>query len=158
MPHRVFSLDPGETNGWAYQDERDDYPGGILDFGQIKGLKELAMFMEAWNLESRPIDTIVIEAYKVWGSDRGGKANTGSELETVRAIGVVESYAFRNDIKIHKYRSDADFLTLQAKRCGLNPKAAAHRLTHWAYAANHGRYYLQELGLAKSALARKMMK
>ena len=158
MTTEVLSLDPGETNGWAYQDERDEYPAGIIDFGQIKGLKELTMFFENWNLETRPVKVLVIEAYKVWGNDRGGKANTGSELETVRAIGIAESWAFRNDIKIHKYRSDGDFLTLQAKRCGLNPKAAAHRLTHWAYAANHGRYYLIELGLAKSAAVMRMKK
>jgi hypothetical protein len=82
----------------------------------------------------------------------------GSELETVRAIGVLESWCLRNDIPIQKYLSQADFLMLQAKQCGLNPKGAAHKHTHWAYAANHGRYFLQQIGLAKSALRRTMMK
>jgi hypothetical protein len=157
-PFEVLSADPGETTGWAYQDQRDDYPGGILDLGQIEGLKALALFLEAWNLETRPVKVCVIEYYKVWSGPRGSKANVGSELETVRAIGVLESWCIRNGIRIHKYYSERDFLMLQAKQCGLNPKAAAHRNTHWAYAANHGRYYLQQIGLAKSALKRAMMK
>ena len=157
-PFEVLSVDPGEVSGYAYQDQRDDYPGGILALGQLKGLKELIEFMEAWNLETRPIKVCVIEYYKVWSGPRGSKANVGSELETVRAIGVVESWCIRNGIPIQKYYSEGDFLLLQAKQCGLNPKAAAHKHTHWAYAANHGRYYLQQLGLAKSALKRAMMK
>lgn len=158
QPFHVLSVDPGETNGWAYQDQRDNYPGGIIDLGQIVGLKDLALFLEAWNLETRPVKVCVIEYYKVWSGPRGSKANVGSELETVRAIGIVESWCIRNDIPIQKYYSEADFLLLQAKQCGLNPKAASHRKTHWAYAANHGRYYLQQIGLAKSALRRAMMK
>lgn len=155
---RVFSADPGETTGWAYQDERDDYPGGILDFGQVKGLKEFAIFMEKWNLETRPIDHMVIEKYVVWGSKRGKAANTGSELETVRVIGILESWCFRNDIKFTKYPSSGDLLKLQAMQCGLDPTKGQHKNTHWAYAANHGRYYLQQIGLAKSAIQRSMMK
>jgi hypothetical protein len=158
MPFEVLSVDPGETNGWAYQDQRDDYPGGIIDLGQIEGLKPLAKWLEAWDLEKRPVKVCVIEYYKVWSGPRGSKANVGSELETVRAIGVVESWCLRNDIPIQKYLSQADFLLLQAKQCGLNPKGAAHKHTHWAYAANHGRYFLQQIGLAKSALKRAMNK
>lgn len=156
LPYEVLSVDPGEVSGYAYQDQRDNYPGGIMALGQLTGLKELIEFLEGWNLETRPVKACVIEYYKVWSGPRGSKANVGSELETVRAIGVVESWAIRNDIPIVKYYSEGDFLLLQAKQCGLNPRAAAHKHTHWAYAANHGRYYLQQVGLAKSALKRAM--
>lgn len=155
---RVFSVDPGETTGWAYQDERDDYPGGILDFGQIKGIPEFTIFMENWDTEKRPIDFVVMEDYVVWAGNRGAKANVGSRLETVRIIGVMESWCFRNGIKFTKYPSAGDFLKLQAMQTGLDPTKGAHSKTHWAYAANHGRYYLQEMKLAKNALQRAMMK
>lgn len=155
---RVLSIDPGETTGWAYQDERDDYPGGLLDFGQIKGIKEFAVWLENWNLEKKPIDFVVIEDYVVWAGNRGAKANVGSRLETVRVLGAVESWCFRNDKKFKKYPSAGDFLKLQALQCGLDPTRGAHKNTHWAYAANHGRYYLQEIKLAKTALQRSMLK
>jgi hypothetical protein len=149
----VLSFDPGETTGWAYQDERDDFPGGIIDLGQIKGLEELAKFLENF---TRPVDHVTIEDYVVWGGKRGGQSNTGSKLETVRAIGVIESWCFRKGIKFTKYTSDK--ITLFAKHTGLNPTNGAHKNTHWAYAAVYGRKYLQDHHGAKSALQRAMKK
>ena len=149
--HNVLSFDPGETTGWAYQDERDNYPGGILDCGQINGLQDLVKFLEDWK---RPVIHVVIEDYKVWRGARGAKANVGSSLETVRAIGIIESWCFRNEITFSKYGSD--MTGLQALQCGLDPKKGSHKNTHWVYAANHGRYWLQQKGYAKNALQRSM--
>lgn len=149
---KVLSMDPGERTGWAYQDETCEYPGGLLDLGQIDSLQELASFMEEF---VRPVDVLVIEDYKVWKGKRGAKSNVGSNLPTVRAIGIMESWAFRNNIKIVKYPSyDADII---AKRVGVNPRTVgAHKDTHWVFAANYGRYYLVQQGLCKSALQLKV--
>lgn len=150
----VLSFDPGETTGYAYQDARDDYPGGLLDLGQIKGLEELTTFLEKW---TRHVDHVVIEDYVVWRGNRGAKANVGSRLETVRAIGIIESWCFRNKITFSKSGSDDN--TLIAKKVGLDPvKSGTHKNTHWVYAANHGRYWLQQKGYAKDALERSMLK
>lgn len=151
--HLVLSFDPGETTGWAYQDERDDYPGGLLAIGQEKGLQALTEFLEGWK---RPVTQVVIEDYVVWRGNRGAKANVGSKLETVRAIGIIESWCFRNKIPFHKFGSD--LTDLQAKQCGLDTSKGAHKNTHWAYAANHGRYWLQKKGYAIDALERSMRK
>lgn len=155
MTTKVFSADPGETTGWAYQDERDDYPGGLLDLGQIKGLQPLTEFLEKWDLVRKPIDHVVIEGYKVWGGKRGQQANTGSELETVRAIGILESWCFRNKLSFSKAYSDDNKLT--ALQVGLDPFKGAHKKTHWVFAANHGRKWLQDRGLAKNAAQRAML-
>jgi hypothetical protein len=149
----VLSFDPGETTGWAYQDERDDFPGGILDLGQIKGLEELTNFLESF---TRPVDHVCIETYEVWGGNRGAKSNTGSNLETVRAIGIIESWCFRRKIKFTKYRSDQ--VNLFAKQTGLNPRIGAHKNTHWAFAAVYGRKWLQDNTNAKTAIQRAYMK
>lgn len=154
--HKVLSFDPGETTGWAYQDERDDYPGGLLAIGQEHGLEALVNMLEDWNLETRPVTQVVIEDYVVWRGNRGAKANVGSKLPTVRAIGIIESWCFRNKIPFHKYGSD--LTGLQAKQCGLDTSKGAHKNTHWAYAANHGRYWLQQKGYAKDALQRSMQR
>lgn len=151
--HLVLSFDPGETTGWAYQDERDDYPGGIMDIGQEQGLEALTNMLEAW---SKPVTQVVIEDYVVWRGNRGAKANVGSKLETVRAIGIIESWCFRNKIPFVKYGSD--LTGLQARQCGLDTSKGAHKNTHWAYAANHGRYWLQQKGYAIDALDRDMGK
>lgn len=153
---RVLSFDPGETTGYAYQDERDDFPGGILDLGQVAGIEEFTHHLESWDLVAKPVDFVVIEDYVVWGGSRGAKSNTGSRLETVRVMGTIESWCFRHGIKFKKYESSQ--LTLFAKHTGLNPRAGAHKNTHWAFAAVYGRKYLQEIGLAKTALQRAMMK
>lgn len=156
MTCNVFSADPGETTGWAYQDERDDYPGGIKDLGHCSGLRELSDFLEKWNFGIKPIDHVVIEDYIVWGGKRGAKANTGSKLETVRAIGILESWCFRNKLSFSKSPSDDNKLI--ALQVGVNPYLGAHKKTHWVFAANHGRYWLQLKGLAKDAAQRSMLK
>lgn len=151
--HKVLSFDPGETTGWAYQDERDNYPGGLLNIGQEHGLEALTNMLESW---TQPVTQVVIEDYVIWRGARGAKANVGSKLETVRAIGIIESWCFRNKIPFHKYGSD--LTGLQAKQCGLDTSKGAHKNTHWAYAANHGRYWLQQKGYAIDALDRDMGK
>lgn len=153
---RVLSFDPGETTGYAYQDGRDNFPGGLLDLGQIEGLEEFVTFLENWNVEAKAVDFVVIEDYVVWGGKRGGQSNTGSRLETVRVIGIIESWCFRNKIKFHKYESSD--LNLFAKHTGLDPRKGAHKNTHWAFAAVYGRKWLQDNGYAKTAIQRAMMK
>jgi len=144
---KVLSFDPGETTGWAYQDERDDFPGGIIDLGQISGIQQLSLFLNSW---TRPVDHVTIEDYTVWGGNRGDKANKGSKLETVRAVGVIESFCYVKGIPFTKY--DSQDVTLYSMKVGLDPRKGAHKNTHWAFAAVYGRWYLVFNKLAKSAL------
>ncbi len=143
---KVLSFDTGETTGWCYQSETDDFPGGILDMGQIEGLAKLTSFLHSF---TRPVDQVVIEKYIVWGSKRGKQANIGSTLPTVRAIGIIESWCYLRGIPYHlEYTSD--LCGLQAKVTGMST-SGPHSQTHWIYAANHGRYWLIQNGYAKGA-------
>ena len=147
---RVLSFDTGETTGFAYQDERDEYPKGLLKAGNLKGLKALMTFLNDWK-EPYP-DVVVVEKYVIWGSKRGKKANIGTTPVAIRGIGVIENWCFLNNITMH-IEYDSNMCALQALKTGLDPKAiGSHSETHWAYAANHGRFYLIEQGLAKEAI------
>lgn len=147
---RVLSFDTGETTGYAYQDERDEYPKGLLGAGNLRGLKTLIHFLDEW--QGPYPDVVVVEKYVIWGSKRGKKANIGTTPVAIRAIGVIENWCILHDIKLH-IEYDSNMCALQALKTGLDPvKIGNHNETHWAYAANHGRYYLIEQGLAKEAI------
>lgn len=150
---KVLSFDAGETTGYAYQDERDEYPEGLLEAGNIKGgVQGISTFLKNWK---RPVDVIVVEKYIIWGTKRGKKANIGTAPVAIRVNGIIESYCFLNDIKLHM-EYDSGMCALQALKTGMDPvKIGPHDQTHWAYAANHGRYYLIQMGLAKEAIETK---
>lgn len=147
---KVLSFDSGETTGWAYQDERDDYPSGLLGTGNIRGgVKGISEFLRDWK---RPVDIVVAEKYVIWGSRRGKKANIGTSPVAIRVNGIIESWCFLNNIPLH-LEYDSGMCAMQALKTGLDPvKAGSHNETHWAYAANHGRFYLIEKKLAKEAI------
>lgn len=149
---RVLSFDSGQTTGWAYQDERDDYPGGLLGTGNIKnGVAGISDFLKNWDLKKRPVDIVVAEKYIVWGSKRGKQANIGTSPVAIRVNGIIESWCYLKGIPFH-IEYDSGMCALQALKTGLDPTKGAHRETHWQYAANHGRYYLIEQGLAKESI------
>ena len=142
----VLSFDTGETTGWAYQNETNEYPSGLLGAGNLKGLPALIHFLNDFK---RPVDIVVVEKYVIWGSKRGKKANIGTTPVAVKGIGVIENWCVLNSVPLH-LEYDSNMCALQALKTGLDPvKAGNHSETHWAYAANHGRMYLIEKGLAK---------
>lgn len=144
---RVLAIDPGETSGWAYQDGRDDFPGGLIDLGQKSGgLIGMMDLLEDWNLETRPIDALVIEDYTIYDA----KANMGTKGITIGVKDYARAWGIRKGIKIQMYPSSQ--IPIVAKITGMDPRKGAHKNTHWAYAANYGRYYLIKTGNAKSAL------
>lgn len=96
-PSLFLGIDPGETTGWALAGPQmiPVTPYGQLgSMGQVGGLMALTAFLE--DLSPIP-DIIVFERYVVSRLD--SEINTG-EHETIQAIGVVKSYAFRNNIEL----------------------------------------------------------
>lgn len=152
MP-KVLSIDPGETSGWAYQDERDNYPGGIIDLGQVSnGLIGMMDLLEDWNFDLKPIDYVVIEDYTIYDP----KANMGTKGITIGVKDYARAWAIRKKIPTKLYDS-RDIPTI-AKQVGMDPSKGAHKNTHWAYAANYGRHFLVKSGFAKSAIQLQMAK
>lgn len=151
---KILSLDPGETTGWAYLNSDLEDHRKLADLGQLAGREKLVHFLEDF---TRPVDLVIIEAYEI--NPRNVKMNMGREkgkLETVRVIGSIESWAIRRHLKVQMESPRNN--PLKAKRSGVNPKDAAHKSTHWAYAYNHGYDHLIKVGLAKTALAKSMEK
>lgn len=136
---RVLSFDPGETTGWVYQDENK-----MIDFGQAKGLANLISVVEEYRGE---IDQFVIEDYIILQ----GKAmsHSGSRVPSIQVIGYLKAFAIQQGIPVKMY--PARMKPMQQKRTQKFPKGA-HSKNHWVDAYNHGRYWLIEQGLAKSAL------
>ena len=122
------------------------FPQGILGAGNLRGFPALVHFLNDWK---RPVDIVVVEKYVIWGSSRGKKANIGTTPVAVKGIGAIENFCIVNNVPLH-LEYDSNMCALQALKTGLDPKKlGSHNETHWAYAANHGRMYLIEQGLAK---------
>lgn len=143
---KVLSFDPGETTGWVFQD-----PDKMLDYGQAKGLIEVIDVCTEH--ESMGVQQVVIEDYVILQ----GKAmsHSGSRVPAIQVIGYLKAWAHKQGIPVKMY--PARMKPIQQKRTQKFPKGA-HSKNHWVDAYNHGRYWLIEQGLAKSALEIEMEK
>ena len=135
---RVLSFDPGVTTGWCLQDEN-----GIIDAGQAVGFSELDKVLER---HPKP-DVMIIEDYVILPSK--AKSHSGSRVEPVKIIGLLEHHAFRNDVKVIRY--PARMKPIQQKHSGVKP-TGAHKNNHWVDAYNHGWWFLFNRKLVKSKL------
>lgn len=136
---RVLSFDPGDTTGWVYQD-----PQKMIDYGQAKSLVEVIKVVDEYIKET---DYIVIEDYVILG--KKAMSHTGSRIPAIQIIGYLKAAALINKIPVKMY--NARMKSIQQKRTQKFP-VGAHSKNHWVDAYNHGRYFLIEQGLAKSAL------
>lgn len=135
---KVLSFDPGITTGWCLQDEN-----GIIDVGQAVGFEELDKVLER---HPNP-DIMIIEDYVIL--PQKAKSHSGSRVEPVKIIGMLEHHAYRNKIKVIKY--SARLKPIQQKHSGKSPKGA-HRNNHWVDAYNHGWWFLFQTKRVKSNL------
>lgn len=136
---RVLSFDPGETTGWVYQD-----PQKMIDYGQASGLENVMKVCEEFVGE---VDYLVVEDYVILG--KKAMSHAGSRVPAIQVIGYLKAWAITNKVPIQMY--NARLKPTQQKRTQKFPKGA-HSKNHWVDAYNHGRYFLIERGLAKSAL------
>lgn len=141
---RVLSFDPGETNGWCYQDIDK-----VIEFGQAKGLEEL---MEVTDKFEGMVDHVVIEDYKILGQK--AMSHSGSRVPTIQMIGYLKAWCIRQKLKPPTLYP-ARLKPIQQKQTGMKP-IGAHKDNHWVDAYNHGRWYLIQEHGAQTALEKKM--
>jgi hypothetical protein len=143
---RILSFDPGETTGWCYQD-----PDKIINFGQAKGLAEL---MDVCEKHVGIVDHVVIEDYIVLG--KKAMSHSGSRVPTIQMIGYLKAWCIQQKLGSPTLYP-ARLKPLQQAQIQLKP-IGAHKDNHWVDAANHGRWYLIQKKLAKTALEIKWHK
>lgn len=136
------SLDPGKTTGWATF--RED--GWFTNRGQVD-LDDLPEFLES--LDGTKV--IIYENYKLFSWK--AKQQSGSNMPASQAIGMIKSYALRNDC--HLIDQPPSIKPTAQMLSQLTP-IGKHSETHWVDAYNHGFYYLHNKGLVKSALEEKL--
>lgn len=126
-----LAFDPGHTTGYAIFNNEGD----IVDWGDLKGLRELSAFL---GTQDRP-NGVIYEEYRVRG-DRGGiSANVGSRLETVQAIGVIKAKCF--EWEIEPVEQPAQIKKI-AEMWSKHKPTGSHDKSHKVDAFNHGVYYL----------------
>jgi hypothetical protein len=126
-----LAVDPGETSGVAVFDSQ----GLILDMCEVESLKNLVLYLEAI---PQTIRHIIYEGYTIFPGK--ALAHTGSEVETVQAIGAIRSAGYRRGTEFTKQFSN--ILPIAQQWTGKKvPSSGSHGHDEWS-AYNHGMYYL----------------
>ena len=136
-----LAFDPGNTTGWAEFDAH----GKIVDHGQIEnGVEGLTEFLFSYD---KPVQTVIYESYMVRPDDHSVKANVGSKLETVQAIGIIRGWAYT--IKAELAPQQQQIKKIAELQAGFKVKGD-HKNSHWQDAVLHGVYYLVKNGKRKT--------
>lgn len=126
---RLLGIDPGGVNGLAWFDEEYNLSG----FTQVT-LNELPHWLE----EHEPKPTlIVLENYKLW--KHRALQQAGSSMPAAQAIGMVKSYATRNNIELIEQSPQ---ILENAQKMSQVKMPSDHSQSHWVAAYLHGFWYL----------------
>ncbi len=136
---KYVSFDPGESTGWVTWNES----GAMVQQGTCRSREALEDLLSKLG----NIPEVIVEDFTL----RKDKAlqQSGSRLETVRVIGVIESWAHRNKSKITK--QPASILHTAQLQSGMK-MPSNHSHSHWISAYNHGFHYLVKKGVRKLEL------
>lgn len=142
----ILAIDPGETNGWAVLDGF----GKPLGFGQ-GNMEQLYNFCKHFErvYGSEP-GTVVIESYRVLPTARSLKANVGTKLRTVEAIGIIKGFCLEWNCTV--VEQEPGIKPIGYKWAGLKPPKN-HKYSHQTDALVHGYYYLVKSGAVKVQIA-----
>ena len=137
-----LAFDPGKVTGWA----RFDEAGEVQEMGQLT-LEELVPSIESWLDTEDSIEAVIYEDFIVFRHKAQKMA--GSRMEASQAIGLIKGLAQRAGCKIVKQNSSIKPI---AERWTQVKPPSDHSQSHQIDAYNHGKYYLINEGICKSAL------
>lgn len=129
----LVAFDPGEGTGIAVLSRT----GGVLGTQITRTREELYEVLELLP----NVRKVVMEDYTLF--QHKAIQQSGSKLETVRVIGVIESWAHQRKAEVILQRPN--ILPIAKLWTGIKPKGA-HRNNHHISALLHGLYYLQKEG------------
>ena len=134
------AFDPGKTTGYALYDKE----GKLLKIGSIIGLEEFVDFIEG--MDNKPL-VIIYEKYVIDPKIRQG----GTEPVAAIAIGIILSYARRNDIAtVGQLNTIKQMGYMYA---GLDRKIASNKAASHQWDAHaHGTYYMLTNDIIKSKI------
>lgn len=139
-PAKYLALDPGHSTGWA---SFTGETGDLQEIGTCKSRQEVYELLES----VMPI-TIIMEDWVTHAGVRLG----GDNMETVRVIGAVEYWAWRNKSAVHLQRNTIK--PIGYKWAGIaKPKVKSQE--HQADAYVHGVYFLQSRGIRRIQQAKR---
>ena len=152
----VLSFDPGNTTGWAYQNQ-----DSLLEFGNLYSTStdkksinnDFVKLLSTWDLDEKPVDHVVIEDYVILNNK--AMSHSGSRVIAIQVIGFIKAWCMMKDIPFTMYK--ANMKPIQKKLTQIDIKGS-HAETHFVDAWIHGRYWLIKNGYAKSALQMEMEK
>lgn len=136
----ILAVDPGKTNGWAVF-TGDGKAQGIGQ-GDLRQLHNFCTHFERV-YGSRP-SLVIIESYRVLPTARSLKANVGSKLETVEAVGIVKGFALEWDATV--LEQEPGIKKIASMWTGIKPPGD-HSQSHQFDAMLHGFYYLIKNGV-----------
>ena len=96
LPHTLIALDPGYTTGYSIFLDGKHYLNGVIDWK----IPSEGFYVMTNMLKNFFPDVIVCEDYRLYASR--AKAQTGSQIDTVRIIGAIELLCNQNNIKFYK--------------------------------------------------------
>lgn len=135
--NQIVSFDPGEDTGWSILED----PGGYEIAHGIEHYKVFPRFLSKLHGLYGRMSMCIIEDYALFKSK--ALAQSGSKLITVRVIGMLEYWAYINDVDI-VYQSPQDKKPAE-KWTGRKPPSD-HSKSHDIDAFNHGIFYLYNQG------------
>jgi hypothetical protein len=147
-----LAIDPGEKyNGWAtFRDS-----GDLITMGTIIGVDELTDWLE--RLDHTSLKRVIVEDYRlgiVKGKNFGAAKQQGSRALTVKTIGRIESWAYRNG-KIPVELQPNSIKPTAYMWAGITvPKNK--NLSHETDAYVHGVYWLQRNGIRRPQQGRRV--
>ncbi len=136
----LLAVDPGKTSGIALFTGE----GKPMWMEQARNPQELHKFLQGIEREWGSVPSIVvIESYMVLPTQHSMKANVGSKLETVQAIGIVKSFCMTWDAKVVEQPPSIKKISQMWTKIKV---PSNHADSHQFDALLHGYYYLIKEG------------